>query len=340
MRKTNFLSIVLFFLLTNSVKAQTIYVDAVKGRSDARGNITDPFSSLESAVALAGSFSGKEPIVIKVAPGLYTVQHIMELRTMHLLEDTLKYTIEATVMPDDPDWTPAKTPVIQSMSANNSVTQFTHCAAFLVARNNVAFRGLKFVGNANPSVQYYYPITRENENLKGLEVSQCYFVGEKNSSPIQGAIWAHGAGTHVDHCVFFGCKNALLMFRLIKGLSVTNSIIYGSYEAAVWFGPFDAPFVFKNNIVAHCFYFWLRPENTEPAYAFNNSMIVDNEHYLGFYTNKGMVEATKNAHTETDIRKTGKLILQEVNAEGVPKDYLNLAPGSDGKDLHAGIFKN
>jgi hypothetical protein len=296
-------------------------------------------ASLEKAIALASSFAGNEPVTIKVAPGLYVISHLMELRTARLLEDSMKYTIEATVMPDDPDWVPAKTPIMQSISGDNSVTPFSHCAGFLVSRNNVSFKGLKFVGNTNPDVVYYYPITRENENLAGLEVSQCYFIGEKNSDPIQGAIWAHGAGIHVDHCIFYGCKNALLLFKSIKDFSVTNSIISGAYEAAVWFGPFDSPFIFRNNIVTHCEYFWLRPENTEPAYSFNNSLIVDNDHYLGFYTSKGPVEATKNGHTETGIRKSGKVILSEVKTQGMPNDYLNLAPGSDGKDISAGIFK-
>jgi len=249
------------------------------------------------------------------------------------------YTIEATVMPDDPDWIPAKTPVIQSTSPNNSVTQFTHCAGFLVSRNNVSFKGLKFVGNANPDVTYYYPITRESETLRGLKVSQCYFIGEKNSAPIQGAIWAHGAGTHVDHCIFFDCKNALLLFKSIKDFSVTNSIISGAYEAAVWFGPFDAPFIFRNNIITHCEYFWLRPDNTAPAYVFANSFIVNNEHYMGFYTSNGPVDAVNNGHMETNIRKTGKIILSEVKTKGMPADYLNLTSESDGKDIEAGIFK-
>lgn len=339
MNKRNFLLLVLFFFLKGGLYAQTIYVDAVKGKEEAKGTITDPFASLEKAVALASTFSGSEPVTIKVAPGLYVIEHILELRTAHLLEDTLKYTVEATIMPDDPDWIPAKTPVIQSVSGNNSVTQFTHSAGFLASRNNVSFKGLKFVGNANPNVQYYYPITRENENLSGLEVSQCYFIGEKSSQPIQGALWTHGAGIHVDHCIFYGCKNALLLFKSIKDFSVTNSIIYGAYEAAVWYGPFDAPFVFRNNIVSHCSYFWLRAPDTQPAYVFSNSMFVDNNHYMGFYGPKGSEDAPTTGQTETNLRKSGKLILREVETQGMQRDYLNPTPESDGKEIGAGIFK-
>ncbi len=75
---------------------------------------------------------------------------------------------------------------LQSVSGNNSDAQFKHSVGFLVAANNVKFLGIKFTGNANPGVNYYYPITKEDSLLKGLEVSQCYFAGDRYSAPIQG----------------------------------------------------------------------------------------------------------------------------------------------------------
>lgn len=68
-------------------------------------------------------------------------------------------------------------------------------------------------------------------------------------------------------------------------------------------------------------------------------MITDNEHYTGMYTQNGLVPAPKNNHTETAIRKSGKVLLSEVKTNGLPEDYLNLLPESDGKDIPAGIFK-
>lgn len=318
--------------------SQTIYVDAVKGSRQGRGTITDPLAGIEQAIALASGFGGEEPVIIKIAPGLYTVSQEMEIRTGKKENDTTHYFIESTIMPDDEGWTPEKMPIIQSVSTNNSSVQFVHCVGFLVAKNNVHFRGLKFLGNANPIVKYYYPITRENPEAKGLEISQCYFVGEKNSAAIQGAIYAHGSGLMVDHSIFFNCKNALLLFLSIKNLSVTNCIINGSYEAAVWFGPYLEPFVFKNNIVTHCNFFWLRAKNTQPAYTFSNSIIAGNDHYLGYFGNP-LEAATGDSVNEVHVQKTGKLLFSEVRTEGLPADYLNLIPGSDGLELGAGIFK-
>jgi hypothetical protein len=90
MKPLAFLSGILMLCLHSGLQAQTIYVDAVKGRVDAKGSITDPFSRLENAIALASGFAG----------------------------DSLPYTIEAMVMPDDPDWQPSKMPVIRQSYRN------------------------------------------------------------------------------------------------------------------------------------------------------------------------------------------------------------------------------
>lgn len=329
---------ILLFLSASRADAQTIFVDAVKGKDGAKGTLTDPFASLEKAIHLASGFTGKEPVAIRIYPGLYILQHQAEIKTSKIADDTVIYTIEAVIMPDDPDWQPVSMPVIQSVSPDNSTTQFPHAVGFLVAKSNVSFRGLKFLGNSNPSVRYYYPITREKETCKGLEISQCYFIGEKNSAPIQGAVWAHGAATKIDHCIFYECKNALLLFKSIRDFSITNSIISGAYEAAAWYWGTGNDFEFRNNIVTNCNYFWLRAPDTSPTYTFSSSIITDVNQYMGFWE-KGLVPAEKNNHIETNIKRSGKILLSEVKTEGLPKDYLNLLPESDGNELNAGIFK-
>jgi len=318
---------------------QTIYVDAVNGKEEAKGNKADPLSSLEKAITMANGFTGNEPVNIRLAPGLYVISHEMAVRTEKTVADNLKFTIEAIIMPDDANWQPDKMPVIQSVSANNSNVQFTHAVAFLVAKNNVSFKGLKFVGNASPDVAYYYPITRENESLNGLEVSQCYFIGEKNSTRLQSGLWTHGAGIHVDHCIFYNCRCGMVLIKGIKDLSITNSIIYGAYETALWFGASDEPFEFSNNIVTHCNFFWVRPKDTKPSYTFSNSLITENDNYMGYISND-LIPAPENNLKEIGIRKTGHVKLVEIKTdEFQPHDYLNLSPESDGSDMHAGIFK-
>jgi len=338
MNKLTFLCTSLLLVLSMQLRAQTIYVDAVKGKAEAKGTITDPLLSLEKAITITDSFTGKEPVSIKLEPGLYVLSQEMIIKTNREDNDTVKFTIQAVHMPDDKDWQPAKMPVIQSVSPNNSNVQFTHSVGFMVGKSNVSFKGLKFVGNASPDVAYYYPITRENENLNGLEVSQCYFIGEKNSTRLQSGLWTHGAGIHVDHCIFYNCRNAMVLIKGIKDFSITNSIIYGAYESAIWFGRSEAPFVFRNNIVTHCNFFWVRPKDTQPSYTFSNSLITENDNYMG-YISGDLVPASKSNLKEIGIRKQGQFKLVEIKTErDQPHNYLNLAPGSDGNELHAGIF--
>jgi len=341
----NILLIAAILFISPSLRAQTLYVDPLKGSDAAAGTAGAPLASLQKAVTLAKDFSGSRPINIKLSPGLYELTGPLKIETKNGGNEAATYTLEALVMPDDTAWKPRSTPVIQSVSADNINTYFTHCAGFDVLRNNVSFKGLKFLGNANPAVWYYYPIERDSAKLKNVEVSQCYFIGEKDSAPIQGAVYMEGGdGVHLDHCVFYGCKNAVLVFFSARNFSLTHSIIYGCYEAGVWYGikteP-DAAFDFNNNVFSHCNYFWASAKGGDhPLYRFNNSLISGNTNYLGIH-NDGRLSPLqeKGTHTETGISKTGEVILVQNSAEVIPHDYLQLAPNSAGSDIDAGIFK-
>ena len=47
-----------------------------------------------------------------------------------------------------------------------------------------------------------------------------------------------------------------------------------------------------------------------------------------------------NKPIERGVSKSGKVLLNEVNIKGIPKDYLNLTTSSAGRNIHAGIFEN
>ncbi|HEY2582146.1 MAG TPA: right-handed parallel beta-helix repeat-containing protein [Mucilaginibacter sp.] len=339
LKELTFFCTIVLLVSMKPLYAQTIYVDAVNGKDGAKGTISDPLPGLEQAISMTNGFSGNELVTIKLTPGLYVVSHEMIIKTAKAPTDDVKFTIEATIMPDDPEWQPAKMPVIQSIAPNNSKLHFTHSIGFFIAKENVSIKGLKFVGNASPDVAYYYPINRESGDLNGLEVSQCYFIGEKNSTRLQSGLWANGAGIHVDHCIFYNCRNAMVLIQSIKDFSLTNSIIYGAYESGIWFGNSKEPFVFNENIVTHCNFFWVRPNNTQPAYTFKNSLITENNNYMGYIAGE-LIPAEKNDITEIGIRKKGIVKLVEIKTEPMqPHDYLNLSTESDGRDIPAGIFK-
>jgi hypothetical protein len=329
------------------LKSQTIYVNARQGNDDAQGTAIAPFKSLQKAAEVAKVFSGDEPVMIKLAPGLYELMDRLDIQTKNNGNGAKRYTLEALIMPDDSTWKPWLMPIIQSISSNNDYHYFDHCAGILADRANVAIRGIKFIGNANPGVEYYYPVEKDTTTLNNLEISQCYFIGDRYGAVVQGAIYAEGPGIHVDHCIFYGCKNAVLCFQNLSGFSFRHSIIYGAYECAVWYGDsFKAgtenPFDFSNNIVSHCKYFWAASKGHDHRYYhFDHLLVCENEHYIGMQDGKGgvMLLSAQENYVEKDVRKNGKVRLVEVETNGFPAKYLNLRSDSDGIDLKAGIFK-
>ena len=110
----------ILFCAPLTVQAHTLFVDAVKGKDDGLGTNSEPVATLQRAVDMASRFTGDMPITIKLLPGLYSLSTKLTLRTAESSGASADYTLEATIMPDDPEWQPWKMPVIQSLSGNNS----------------------------------------------------------------------------------------------------------------------------------------------------------------------------------------------------------------------------
>lgn len=336
---------IVFAFKSSATIGQTLYVDAQKGNNNAEGTVNDPLLSLDEAVLKTNSFKGDEPVTIKLNPGLYTVTHKLILKTAGSAANKEPYTIEAVTLPDDKAWQPTNMPVILSTSGNNADYKFDHCEGMSVFQDNVNIIGLKFVGNPNTSVNYYYPIGRHDKTLSGLNVRQCLFIGEANSSAIQSAFWVAGQEIHVDHCIFHNSKIAFVLGGNISGFSLTHSIIDGAYNTAIWYG-FDGTqpkFTFKNNIITNCYYVMVYPvENGQPAYTFKDSYITNNKNYLGNYPkaqDRFFAEPNKRIK-EINIKKTGTIELVDVKDDGITKDNLNPTKNSAGQSTGAGLFLN
>ena len=321
----------------SSVNAQVLYVDSQNGNDGNNGDINMPFKTIHKAVAVANNLTGQGNITLKILPGLYVLYGRIDINPVRILDENSKFTIESALKPGDASWTPSKMPVIVSVSENNSETQFKHSTGFLVSSDFVEISGLKFCGNANPSVVYYYPITRENPELRNLKVSQCIFVGDKNAGIIQGGIWAHGTEININHNVFYQCRNAVLLFQNINNSVITNNIIYDAYESAFWMGD-DKNLKFENNVVANCNYFWVGNAGSKINYKLTNSVISGNNHFAGNWENGGIVENNMQ-FVETNINTKDKIVLVERDSEEIPKTHLHIMPNSPGYDLKAGIFE-
>ncbi len=341
MQQIFFLTGLFWSLSFSFAAAQNVYVDALHGKDSNVGSKEEPFQSLAKAVHFANTQTGNGNLSIKLNPGLYLLESRIDINPVRVLHDTARYIIEASVMPDDEAWEPTKMPVIQSISANNSTTQFPHATGILVAASHVSIRGLKFLGNAQPEVNYYYPISKEDMRLADLEVSQCVFVGDKEAAKIQGGVWAHGPNNTISHCVFYGCRNGVLFFNNVEGFTIEHSIIYGAYESAFWFGPEDYDFNFSNNIIAHNACFLVGPPDLKYSSPFSNSIISDNQTFVGFWSraNQAVKSLDKPNISLVQVQNSATIELEENYGVKLAPKHLHLSQNADGQALKAGIFK-
>lgn len=341
MRKNFYLIVFIFCSQLQALQAQTIYVDAMNGSDEQNGELATPLRSIGQATQMANHFTGQGNIIIKLMPGTYVLDDKIAINPIKMLDDTTRFIIEAHIMPSNSNWIPEKMPIIQSVSANNSDTQFPHSTGFLVASSHVTIRGLKFLGNSNPEVPFYYPITRENPALQDMVVSQCLFIAEQNSTAIQGGVWAQGQTIDINHCVFKACRNAILVFQNIDGCSIRNNIIYGAYESAFWIGENKADFTFTNNVISGCHYFWTNSFEGNQTYRIQNSVIVDTDHYVGRWDREkqGLGEMMDHKLKEEGVKKKGEIQFVERQQPLYPSNYLHLLPESIGYELNAGLFK-
>ncbi|MEL6865231.1 MAG: right-handed parallel beta-helix repeat-containing protein [Bacteroidota bacterium] len=226
------------------------------------------------------------------------------------------------------------------MSKNNSKTQFDHSTGFLIASHHVSIRGLKFLGNPNPKVAYYYPISKEDPSLRDLEVSQCYFIGDKEAAKIQGGVWAHGPQNTVSHCIFYTCRNAVLFFNNVRDFRIEYSIFYGAYESAFWLGGEDVPFTFSHNIISHNTRFLVMPKDASYSSPFSTSVIANNEGFVGYVSSEEqkVLELADPTIELNKVSRLGKVRLQTNKAVILDKLHLHLTKDSEGVELGAGIF--
>lgn len=343
-----------FFLLivTCSVCAQTYYVDPLNGDDSFNGQAEDtPFRTLEKAFVYANSYSGEGTIHVKLFPGLYVATDKILLTPSKKLDQVNRFVIEAVVMPDDTLWEPSKMPIFQSISKNNHSKQFEHCVGLSITTSHVSIKGIKFIGNPNPDVHYYYPVSREDDSLTDLEVSQCFFIGDNQSSPIQGAIYTFGMGLNVDHCIIYGCRNGVLHFSensppfdmdTYIASSVKNCIINNANEGAFW-TAFPLPnYEFRENVVSNCKYFWVKIAEDTGKYEIHNSVITNVVNFIVVQSRsfKGKRTVEETNVEEFNVIKSGSVLL--INKEGpeFPKLHLHLLPQSAGFNLSAGVLRD
>lgn len=318
-------------------RSQTVYVDAVNGDDSNTGTIQNPVAGIPQASDLLkkGSYSTAK---IKVNPGMYVFESHVQISTF-----PGRIVIEANILPDDPKWKPEDMPVIIITAGKGEIENNRNfVVAFLIENSNVEIRGLKFLGYPYPNVRYF-PIARLDKKYKDLHVEQCVFTGDEDASHIQVGIIAHGDSIRVNNCVFNKVRNTVVFYEdsgngIKKGNSLTNCIINGTFQSAVWTAWPDSGFVFKNNIITGCNYVWMKNSFNNTEYSMENCIVVDNKNHQGDESR----QPAQFRLNEVDVIKNGTIQIRQKEKTvdlPLPRDYLHIIPNTLGYEMNAGIFK-
>lgn len=275
---------------------------------------------------------------IKLNPGVYVLDNHLSISSF-----IGRIVIEASILPDDSLWRPEYMPIILSIARKGEIEEDKNfVVGFLIDKSNVEIRGLKFHGYQYPNTRYF-PIARLSKKYKVLHVEQCVFVGDDDASHIQVGVIAHGDSVKINNCVFHNVRNTVVFFEdsengIKHGNSLTNCIIKGTSQSAVWTAWPDSGFVFKNNIVTNCHYVWMKNSFNETEYFMENCIVVNNNNYQGDESRR----PTQFKLIETNVIKNGEIQIRKKEEKvdlPLPRDYLHILPNTLGYELKAGIFK-
>lgn len=335
----------LTFVYYLTIQAQAVYVDSNTGNDKNPGTKEAPVFSINKAAEIIKS-GDNNIFTMKITPGIYVMERHVSISTEK--EMTNKHiVIEASILPDDTSWTPEKMPIVVNSSKKGEIPgeDYSYVISFLINESHIIIRGIKFHGFFYPNSRYF-PVARFNKAKTDLLVEQCMFVGDANASHIQVGVIAHGNEIRIDHCIFYNAKNSVVFWQdagdnIKNGNSLTNSIIFGASQSAVWTAWPDKDFKFENNIVSNCKHVWVENPFNTSKYSIDNCVIVNNQYYKAVPGNEG-VHPEEFEINEKNVTKEGKISLKLIDDidKPFPIDYLHIIPYTLGYNIGAGLFKH
>lgn len=324
--------------------AETIYVDSEKGNDKNPGTQDMPVRTIAQAAWIVNDGNEPGPTTIKVAPGRYIPDQTVIFKNKRDYTKKNRLTIEAAILPDDPNWLPYLIPVIaaqqipQRSSGSTSITE-TYCLK--IKLDHVTIRGLKFLGNASPR-NWHNCIERVGSNLDDLVVTQCLFQGDKDGADIYCAVLATGDRFVVDHCVFRDCGACVVFWDGLDGISgqgnaMRHCIVDNAYQSGVWTCQTAEDFKFHHNVITNSEYLWMRKNGDRQRYKIDNCVIVENKYFSGYGTAAGPSGQTGKevSFEENGVKKNGIVIF---NSNKKSRNYMHTVEGSFGSELGAGLF--
>lgn len=331
-----------------------IYVNANTGKNSNDGAQANPLQTLSEAAKRINAAKGKGAITIYLSKGVYGMAETADFNpvTWEFTKEN-RLTIRAEVLPDDTGWNPADMPVLFSTMPfsveKNKQDEITGGQNFgiLVQNSHVTIQGLRVLGepvHENPFkgvLVRNYPIVWNGKTLEDLRVAQCLFIGSKYALPNHLAILSSGKALEVDHCVFYGVKDAIVMWNTpATNSSMHHNLIIDSYGGVVWTWSAAADFKFYNNVVSNGNVLWVLDKDEQFTYNMENSIIVG---YKSLANKGGGPQgfgdkanpAKINISKDVILKKEGKLTIID---DQTSKLYLHIKPGTLGSTLGAGLF--
>lgn len=331
-----------------------IYVNANTGKNNNDGAQGSPLQTVSEAAKRINSEKGKGAVTIYLSKGVYGMAETADFNPVNWeFTKENRLTIRAEVLPDDADWNPADMPVLLSTMPfsveKNDQNEITGGQNFgiLIQNSHVTIQGLRILGepvHENPYTGILirnYPIVWEGKNLEDLRITQCLFIGSKYAIPNHLGVLANGKALEVDHCVFYGVKDAVVMWKSpATNSSFHHNLIIDSYGGIVWPWSATEDFKFYNNVISNANILWIMEKDEKLSYNMDNSIVVGyntlvnkggGAHGFGEKADPAKIKINK----DVILKNEGKL---EIVEDQTSKLYLHIKPGTLGADLRAGLF--
>ena len=342
-------SIFLLLMTMSSIVtlAEELHVNAKTGNDANRGSLSQPLKTLAEAARRVNTSYKKEAATILLAEGVYPLTETV-LFNNNKFSATDRLIIKAEVMPDDPNWTPQRMPMIASV-IQGIVTpgDGDEAKGLQVEASHVTIEGLRFTGSPlyyyidGKEARRYYPIWREGKNLDDLVVTHCLVTGNLDVAPIRVAVIANGPGLVGDHCVFFNCENSVVFWDAESGPSYHNAmrycLVYGGDYSGVWTTTTADDFEFHHNIIANGRTAWIWDKGSH-HYVAHDCIFAGNTSISahGDQSDATTTVTDNPLLTTENVRSAGAIEIEKSQAKN---NYLQLKEGSFGSDLKAGLFE-
>jgi hypothetical protein len=324
--------------------AENFYINPKTGNDKNPGSQSLPLKTIGEAGKRINASTAKEATAIILSEGVYALtETVLFTNTTFSAENRL--TIRAELLPDDPDWSPQRMPIITAViPAAPTPGDGEEARGLEIEASHVTIAGLRFTGS--PVYYYidgkqnrrYYPIWRDGKNLDDLVVSQCLFAGNVDVLPIRVAVIGNGHGLVLDHCVFYNCQNPVVFWNAQEGSSSRNAmrycLVYEANYSGVWTtAQTGDDFEFHHNIIAKSRTAWIRDDDSTHHYQIHDCILADNAKTTG---NGGDIAINNDFLKMENVQFSGVI---EIERDQSKHNYLQLKEGSLGSTLRAGLFK-